>query len=151
MAVDYARVVFGKVSASIDLYGKIRTYSDIAKAAAIDHLGKSAAAEIPAGALSLRGPVAFTDDMTDSVFVALRGMGTVSLGQVIDPKRVTGGAWFLLEIDSARDVSGMLVTSGVRACSSPMLDHLFLTLFACSPRRSGTWRSGSRPNRVSKR
>lgn len=105
MAVDYVRVVCGKVSASIDLDRKIRTFSDIAVTAAVKHVGMPLhEAHIPLRALSLRGPVAFTDDLTDAVLAALREMDPVSLGRVVDPARATGGSWFLLEIDSSRGV-----------------------------------------------
>ena len=97
-ATDYARVVYRGTSVNVDIDGKIRTFSDIAKVAAIEHLGKSAAAEVPAGALSLRGPVAYTEDLNGDVLVSLRGLDTLSLGRVIDRARVPGGAWFLLEI-----------------------------------------------------
>ena len=132
MAADYVRVVYGKVSASIDFDRKMRTFSDIAKAAAVEHLGKSAAAEVPAGALSLRGPVAFTDDLTDAVLAALREIGTVSLGRVIDPTRFTSGAWFLLEIDSTRGVSGMLEANRVCACPNLVLCHFLSTLLSAA-------------------
>jgi len=140
MAVDYVRVVCGKVSVSIDLDRKTRTFSDIAEAAAIKHLGKSAAAEVPAVALSLRGPVAYTDDLTDAVLAALREMDTVSLGRVIDPARATGGAWFLLEIDSARGVGSKLESGRVLEGLDFVLDHFLSTSLPAAlgePREGG--------------
>ena len=98
-ATDYARVVYRGTSVNVDFDGKIRTFSDIAKVAAIEHGMTLVDARVPAGALSLRGPVAYTDDLNDAVLVSLRGLDTLSLGRVIDRARVPRGAWFLLEID----------------------------------------------------
>ena len=93
--MDYVRVVYGKVSACIELDGRIRAFSDVAKAAAIEILGR----HVAIGALSLRGPVACTNDLTDAVLGALELMDTLSLASLCDPQRVTGGAWFLLGIN----------------------------------------------------
>jgi hypothetical protein len=98
MAVDYVRVVYRAVSACIDLDGKIRTYSDIAEAAAVKHVGKKLAEDIPMGALALHGPVAFTEDLSEAVLASLRGLGKLSFGRVIDRTLMKNGAWFLLEI-----------------------------------------------------
>ena len=98
MATDYVRVVYRGISANINLDGKIRTYSDIAEVAAIKHLGQSTAANVPLSALSLRGPVAFTEDLSPTELDSLEGMKVLSLGRVIDAARVKGGAWFLLKI-----------------------------------------------------
>ena len=140
MAAEYVRVVSGKVSASIDLDRKVRTFSDIAEAAAGKHLGMPLQeARVPLCSLSLRGPVAFTDDLTDTVLAALQEMGTVSLGRVIDPTRFTSGAWFLLEIDSARGVSGTLDASWVCACPNLVFCHFLSTLL---PSALGELREG---------
>lgn len=98
MAVDFVRVVYCSSSVNIDLDGRIRTYSDIAEAAAAKHLGRSAAAEVPASALSLRGPVAVASK--DLALAALTSVGGgVELSDEIDCVLVTSGAWFLLTID----------------------------------------------------
>jgi len=102
MATDYVRVVYRGNSASIYLDGKIRTYSDIAEGAAGKHLGQSTAANLPLSALSLRGPVAFTEDLSPTELDSLKGMKVLSLGRVIDAARVKGGAWFLLKISVGR-------------------------------------------------
>lgn len=73
MAVDYVRVVFrnNKKCVNVDIDSRIRTYSDIAEAAAVRHLGMTLLeAHIPAGALDLRGPVAFTEDLNESVLAS---------------------------------------------------------------------------------
>ena len=115
MAVDYVRVVFrnNPKCINVDIDGRIRTYSDIAEAAAVKHLGMTLLeAHIPAGALDLSGPVAFTEDLNESVLASLGGLSTLSLGRAIDRSQVGNGAWFLLEIASA-------VVSG--ACGSMSL------------------------------
>jgi len=96
-ATSYVRVIFNSSEhavAEIPLDGKVHTYAGLAETAAIKHLGKGAAAEVPAGALSLRGPVtacskadalstlsALTDDAEPSDLIA-----------------VSCGSWFLLTI-----------------------------------------------------
>ena len=99
MAAAYVRVVYDDISVNIDLDGKIRTYSDIAEAAATKFLGKSVAAEVPVGALSLHGPVAATHDVDQDIINTLSAMATLSSGQWIDKTIATNGDWFLLKID----------------------------------------------------
>ena len=98
MAVDYVRVVYGDISVTIDLDGRIRIYSDIAEAAASKFLGKSVAAEVPVGYLSLRGPVAATDSLNQGIIDILSAMDTLQSGRLIDSTIATRGSWFLLTI-----------------------------------------------------
>ena len=96
-ATDYARVVYRGTSVNVDFDGKIRTFSDIAKVAAIEHLGMTLVdARVPAGALSLRGPLVAASK--DLALAELKPMGGVELSDEIDRARVPLGAWFLLEI-----------------------------------------------------
>ena len=89
-------------AANVDIDSRIRTYSDIAEVAAVKHLGMTLLeAHIPAGALDLRGPIAFTDDLNEIVLASLGGLSTLSPGRAIDRSQVGNGAWFLLEIASA--------------------------------------------------
>jgi hypothetical protein len=99
MAVEYARVVFHEISSNIDLDGKIRTYSDIAKWAAIEHLGRSAAADVPVSALTLHGPVVAVSK--ESALAILNSVGGVEFSDEIDRSRVTNGVWFLLKVNFA--------------------------------------------------
>ena len=94
------RVVYDTVSVDVDLDGRIHTYSGIAEAAAVKHLGMTLTeAHVPMSALSLRGPVAFTEDLSEVVLASLGRQSTLSLGLVIDRTRVENGAWYLLVID----------------------------------------------------
>ena len=96
-ATDYVRVVYQSASANVDLDGKIRTYSDIAKAATIEHLGRSAAAEAPASAFSLRGPVVAASKAL--ALEQLMLLADIELSDEINRDRVTNKSWFRLEID----------------------------------------------------
>ena len=98
-ATSYVRVVFNlnQAVAEIPLDGKVHTYAGLAEAAAIKHLGKSAAAEVPASALSLRGPVSAASK-AEAVFALQALTDDVELS---DPIAVSSGAWFLLTIHTA--------------------------------------------------
>ena len=93
------RVLYRNASVNIDLDGKMRTFSDVAEAAAVKHLGMTLTeAHVPMGALSLRGPVlAVKKDVAMAAFNLLDGC--VEFSDEIDRTRVTNGAWFLLDID----------------------------------------------------
>ena len=96
MAVDYVRVVNNNVSVNIDLDGKMRTYSDIAEAAATKFLGMPLTeAHVPVSALSLQ-----------VIIDTLSAMDTLSSGQKIDKTIATKGAWFLLKIERAGPAPG---------------------------------------------
>jgi hypothetical protein len=99
MAAPFVRVVYGGKSTNVDLDARIRTFSDIAKAAAIEHLGNRYPAEVPIGALSLRGPIAAASK--DLALAELAHAGDVEFSEGIDCGRVTNGSWFLLQIDAA--------------------------------------------------
>lgn len=97
-AVGFVRVLYRNVSTDIFLDGAIRTYSGIAEAAAVKHLGRSAAAEVPACALSLRGPVESASKV--SALAALALAENIDLSVLID-RALTDGTWVLLEIASS--------------------------------------------------
>lgn len=83
---------------SVHLGGTILTYWDVAKAAASEHLGKRAAEEIGAGAISLRGPV--TAGLEEDARAALAGCSKKLVGKIDSPADVYE-AWFLLEINTS--------------------------------------------------
>ena len=106
MAVDYVCVVYNESSTNVDLDGKIRTYSDIAKAAAVDFLGSTLVdAGVSISALIFRGPIAATDGISPKTIEELSEMPVVSLGKRIDAL-ASGGAWFLLTIKRAESAPG---------------------------------------------
>lgn len=83
---------------SIHLGGTVLTYWDVAEAAVIKHLGKRAAEEIGAGAISLSGPV--TADSEEDARAALTGCSKRLVGKISSPSDVYE-AWFLLEINTS--------------------------------------------------
>jgi hypothetical protein len=95
----FVRVVYGSKSTNVDLDARIRTFSDIAEAAALKHLGNRFPAEFPIGALSLRGPIAAASK--DSALAALAQAGVVEFSEGIDCDRMTKGSWFLLQTDAS--------------------------------------------------
>lgn len=101
MAMDFVRVLFRDVSVNINLDGMIHTFSDIAEAAAVKHLGTTLLdARIPASALSLSAPVVAASK--NSALTAFRGIEDVELSDAINCSHVTNGAWFLLNIRITR-------------------------------------------------
>ena len=124
--MDYVRVVCDGKSTNVDLDGKIRTYSDVVKAAATDFFGKRFPAEVPIGDLSLRGPVAATDDFDAAVLTALQQITPLFLGRKIDETRTKGGAWFLLNVERADPPRGACGprSSPRSACFSAAIRYL---------------------------
>lgn len=101
-ASSFVRVAFrDNPAVSVHLDGKILTYWDVAKAAANEHLGKTAAADVGAGAVALRGPV--TTGSEDEARALLAGCDKKKLSDKVgSPFEVhLYEAWFLLEISSA--------------------------------------------------
>ena len=78
---------------SIRLDEKIVTYWEVAKAAIIEHLGKGAAEDIGAGAISLRGPATGSESEARTT---LAGCDKVTLSGKVGASAYE--AWFLLEI-----------------------------------------------------
>ena len=115
MAVDFVRVLYRNVSTDIFLDGAIRTYSGVAEAAAVKHLGRRGAAEVPTCALSLRGPVESASKI--SALAALALVEDIELSALIDRARVTDGAWFLLEIESSGESRRMYAMHTNRSCN----------------------------------
>jgi hypothetical protein len=99
MAAPFVRVVYEGKSTNVDLDGKIRTFSDIAKAAAIEHLGNRFPSEVTIGALSLHGPIAAVSK--ESALAELAHAGDVEFSEGVDCVRITNGSWFLLHIDAS--------------------------------------------------
>ena len=99
-AEDFVRVVYGGASTDIFIDGRIRTYSGIAEAAAVKHLGMTLLdAHVPASALFLRGPVVAASKLL--ALGELKNVGGLELSDEIDHARVSNGAWFLLEINGS--------------------------------------------------
>ena len=104
-SLPFVRVAFGNSTpANVDLDSKIRTYLDIAEAGLGKVLGKSAAAEVPIDALSLRGPVVAVSK--ELALAALKDLGVLDLSEDVNRTIVMDRHWFLLEINSAESASG---------------------------------------------
>ena len=98
----WLRVIHDGCAVSVSLAPTIQTYWDIAEVGAVKHLGMTLLdARIPSRNLSLRGPVAATADMDESVFTALKGLTPLSLARMVDWTNSSNGTWFLLEIENA--------------------------------------------------
>jgi hypothetical protein len=99
-ASSFVRVVYNnrdQAVAEIPLDGKVRTYAGLAETAAIKHLGMSLLeAHVPAGALSLRGPVSASSKTEALSILALTD--DVELSNLI---AVSCGDWFFLTICTA--------------------------------------------------
>jgi hypothetical protein len=103
-AASFVRVTFlANPAVSIHLDGKLVTYWDVAKAATVEHIGKSAAEDIGAGAISLRGPATGSEGEARST---LAGCDKVTLSGKVGASVYE--AWFLLEISNS---------AGGHACS----------------------------------
>lgn len=79
---------------TVHFSGTILTYWDVAEAAAFKHLGKRAAEDIGAGAISLRGP--FTARSEKDARAALRGCDVLKLSDNVCA--AVYEAWLLFEI-----------------------------------------------------
>ena len=90
MAVDFVRVVYNESSTNVDLDGKIRTFSDIARVAANDHLGRITSENVPMRCLCLRGPVVATSKV--QALIDLKLLGDLELSDSIDASRSRNGA-----------------------------------------------------------
>lgn len=114
----YVRVLYRDTAVNINLDGMIRTFSDIAKAAAIEHLGMTLLeAHIPAKALSMSSPVVAASK--DSALASLRSVGSVELSDDVNRLPLANGAWFLLFIDRSRPGTSGWYKCGWCVLSSP--------------------------------
>jgi hypothetical protein len=108
-ASDFATVVYLSGVVTIRFDATILTNWDIARVATILHLGRRRAEDIPAVALSLRGPV--TADSIAAATSALAALDKTELAMKVDT--VVPRPWFLLEIDLAPGGSAVARLMGV--------------------------------------
>lgn len=91
----FARVLYLNCAVPVHFDATILTNWDVAKAATVLHLGQTKSADVPASAISLRGPIAAPSKV--EAMAALSALGEADLADMVETALIK--PWYLLQVN----------------------------------------------------